>query len=456
MRLKNAAGPAFEVGEVTPVRLLALILSLLLLGGCSGVQLGVNELLEPPRLTAEQSAIYDAVELAVGTNAFKLKYPRRGENLSACVLDDLDGDGRDEAIVFYELTVNGLTSSWMSILTELDGVWKSRYQLPGEGGEIDFIDFAPIEAPDRDNIVVGWTIAGRDNLVCKVYAYSDAGVEMRYEGSYNEILIADVDGNGLSEMILCTKNLTRSAVMSLVKYRSGRIVRTSEVKMPTAMTDYAKLTYGRLTTGLGAVFADIYLGSDEMTTAIAVVNDQQSVIEPLSYEALGIYESFDRATPTLTCADVNGDGLIDIPVSTPLPGYSAALEREVLYLTEYMSVIAGELTCVKRAVVNFAAGYQLEIPDSWRDTVTVRRQSDTGEWRFVLFDRSLDQSDVELLRIRVVSPSDYQDKFETAQYTVVGTKGVNSYEIHIPEARYPGYSITAQQAQSLFSLLDLQ
>lgn len=438
------------------MRFLALLLSLLLLSACDGMQLGVNELLEPPRLTAQQSAIYDAVELAVGTNTFKLRYPRRGDNLSACVLDDLDKDGRDEAIVFYELTVNGLTSSWMSILTENDGVWKSRYQLPGEGGEIDFVSFAPIEAAGCDNIIVGWTIAGKDNLLCKVYSYSAESAETRYEGNYNEILIGDVDGNGLAEMILCTKNLTKSAVMSLVKYRSGRIVRTSEVKMPTAMTDYAKLSFGKLTTGLNAVFADIYLGSDEMTTRIAVVDDKKSVIEALSNEDLGIYESFDRATPTLTCDDVNGDGLIDIPVSSPLPGYSTTTEREVVYLTEYMSILEGELQCVQRSVVNSAAGYQLKLPDSWKDTVTVRRQSDTGEWRFVLFDKSLENSDVELLRIRVVSPSNYQDKFETMQYNVVGTKGVNSYQIYIPEEDYPGYSVTYEQVQSLFSLLDLQ
>ncbi|MFV0497388.1 MAG: hypothetical protein ACK5L0_04335 [Candidatus Fimivivens sp.] len=438
------------------MRLLALLLSLLLLSACNGVQLGINELLEPPRLTTQQSAIYDAVELAVGTDTFKLRYPRRGENLSACVLNDLDQDGQDEAIVFYELTVNGLTSSWMSILTEDDGVWKSRYQLPGEGGDIDFVSFAAIENTARNNIIVGWTVAGKNNLVCKVYAYADESAEMRYEGNYNEILIDDVDGNGLAEMVLCTKNLTKSAVMSLIKYRSGRIVRTSEVKMPTAMTDYAKLSYGKLTSGLNAVFADIYLGADEMTTRIAVVDDQKSIIEPLSNEELGIYESFDRATPTLTCADVNGDGLIDIPISSPLPGYSTSEEREVVYLTEYMSILAGELKCVQRSVVNFAAGYQLKLPDGWKDSVTVRRQSDTGEWRFMLFDKSIENASVELLRIRVVSPSDYQDKFETTPYSVVGTKGVNSYQIHIPEEGYPGYSITYEQAQSLFSMLDLQ
>lgn len=438
------------------MRLFALLLSLLLFCSCGGVQLGVNELLSPPRLTAQQSAIYDAIELAVGTDTFKLKYPRRGDNLSACVFDDLDKDGKDEAIVFYELTVNGVTSAWMSILIEQDGVWKSRHQLPGEGGEIDFISFASIENTGRDNIIVGWSVAGQDNLLCKVYSYSDEGTTVSYEGSYNEILLCDVDDNGLNEMILCTKNITKSAVMSLVKYRSGRIVRTSEVKMPTSMTDYAKISCGKLTTGLTAVFADIYLGTDEMTTKIAAVDDKKSIIEDLSSEDIGIYETFDRITPTLTCADVNGDGLIDIPVSSPLPGYDTADEREAVFLTEYKSILGGELQSVQSSVVNFAAGYQLKLPDGWKNNVTVRRQSDTGEWRFVIFNQSLEESDFELLRIKVVSPSDYQDKFETTQYQLAGTKGVYNYQIYIPEETYPGYSITYDQAKSLFLLLDLQ
>ena len=151
------------------LRLTAALLVLLLLTSCSGVSLRVDELLSPPRLTAEQSAIYDAIETAVGTDSFKLKYPRRGDYLSACVLTDLDRDGTDEAIAFYELTVNGVTSAWMSILVQKDGIWKSRQELPGEGAEIDFIDFAPVDRADHNNIIVGWIVAGQESMLCKVY-----------------------------------------------------------------------------------------------------------------------------------------------------------------------------------------------------------------------------------------------------------------------------------------------
>ena len=48
-------------------RVAAMLLAVLMLSGCS-VQRGVEELLSPPRLTTEQSAIYDALESALGTD----------------------------------------------------------------------------------------------------------------------------------------------------------------------------------------------------------------------------------------------------------------------------------------------------------------------------------------------------------------------------------------------------
>lgn len=191
-----------------------------------------------------------------------------------------------------------------------------------------------------------------------------------------------------------------------------------------------------------------------MTTRIAALDTQKSIIEELPGEELGIYESFDRPTPTLYCRDINQDGQIDLPVVRRMPGYEKSNARDALYLTQYKSIIDGSLETVASMAVNFSNGYRFILPESWVNAVTVRRQSDTGEWRFVLYREDLDRSVTELLRIRVTSPSDYQDKFETAEYRTVATKGVNSYEIHIPDGNYPGYSISYEQAENLFALLD--
>ncbi|MBQ4538790.1 MAG: hypothetical protein II995_04190 [Oscillospiraceae bacterium] len=434
-------------------KIIPALLSVLMLTSCSGLQFGVNELITPPRLTAQQSEIYDAIELAVGTDAFKFRYPRRGENLSACVFHDLDHDGDEEAIAFYELTVNGTTSSWMSILDEDKNGWKSRNQIPGEGGEIDFVSFAPVENENSSNIIVGWNASGQEGNICKVYGFANDAVTLSFEGEYDEVMIKDVDGNGLDELLLCTKGRTRNGIMSLVKYRSGRIVKTSEVELPSAMTGFEQLTYGKFTSGLSAVFADIYLGSDEMTTFVAAVDERRSVISELRSEDIGIFESFERPVPTLCSNDVNGDGLIDIPISILLPGYEESGEQQPLYLTKYKTVKQGELENASSYIVNFAAGYQFKMPESWDEKVTVKRLSEANEWSFCIFNKSLHESTTELMRIRVISPSSYHDKLETAKFETVAQKGINSYQIYIPSGSYPGYSITMQQAKNLLELL---
>ena len=63
----------------------------------------VDSLLKPPSLSEEQQQIYLALQDAVGSG-ITLQYPRAGANLSAFTVVDLDGDGEDEALVFYKKT----------------------------------------------------------------------------------------------------------------------------------------------------------------------------------------------------------------------------------------------------------------------------------------------------------------------------------------------------------------
>ncbi|MEG2174688.1 MAG: hypothetical protein RR135_04295, partial [Oscillospiraceae bacterium] len=432
------------------------LMCLLTLCSCN-LPLGMNELMNPPRLTADQAALYDALEGAIGTDSFKFKYPRRGDYLSACILRDLDRDGIEEAIAFYELTFNGATSTWMSVLAQQDGVWKSVKEIAGPGGEVDLVSFAPITAQDRDNIVVGWFMPGKDDMGCAIYDYRNRQLGKAYDSEfeYSEMMIHDVDSDGLDELVLCTQSSIRSPVMRLVKFRSGRISRTSEVAMPSGLTGYAQLSFGKLTVGLPAIFADIAMGGDMVTTRLAAIDTSggTTVLTELSPEDLGIYESFDRQMPTLYCEDVNGDGLEDIPVSHPLPGYENSAAGERVTMIEYRSVVNGSLESVLHTVVNHASGYQVKIPIEWVDRVTVRRQPDTGEWRFVLPANGKADDDTELLRIKVVSPAVYQDKLETVEYHRLATKGVNEYMAYIPSGIYPGLSITYDKLDEFFALL---
>ena len=433
-------------------KLLPLLLCTVVLCSCS-LSLNAEELLSPPRLTTQQAQIYDALETAIGTTEFKLKYPKRGEYLSACILRDIDHDGEEEAIAFYELTVAGVTSTWMSLLEFENGAWRSIKEIPGSGKEIDLVSFANVTGNQTDNIIVGWTTSGQESNSCDIYSYSENQLVKAHETEflYNDMLIYNVDDNDLSEVILCTKSSTRIGTMRLIKYRAGKVVTTSEIRMPSGTIGYQQLTYGKLTENLNAIFADIILNDGRMTTKIAFV--EGSIIEDITEEDIGIYESFDRPASSIVCKDQNNDGYIDIPVNYPLPGYEEVAVQDKIERTEYKSLIAGEMIAVGNVIINSAKGYSLSIPDSWVDRVTVNVQPDTGEWRFSIYIGDVSNATAELLRIKVVSPSDYQDKLEMAEYQTIATRGINEYKVHIPKEIYPGFSITYEELHNLFSLI---
>lgn len=81
--------------------LLALCAVLLLgLSGCDLYQPDVDSLLSPPVLSALQNEVDLALQDVVGED-FKLRYPSGGSYRSPYIFSDLDGDGAEEAVVFY-------------------------------------------------------------------------------------------------------------------------------------------------------------------------------------------------------------------------------------------------------------------------------------------------------------------------------------------------------------------
>ena len=430
-----------------------ILLAALFLCSCS-IELDAQSLLKPPLLTQQQSAVYDALEAAIGTSSFKFKYPRSGSNLSAVTLRDLDGDGLEEAIAFYELESGTESSIWISILAQQNGTWRSIRQIPGEQGEIDRLEFVSI-LDNTESILVGWGSAASEKNTCMFYFYEDGQVEKyKTNFSYRDLTIDDIDGDGHEEILLCNYSEGSAGSLVLLHESGGRIVRTATVDLPSQIASVQQICAGDLTAGLPAVFVDALLYDGSVETYIALIENTatRTVLRSLSESELGIYDGSNRPAGQGLCADVNGDGLIDIPVCKPLAGYEED-DEDVVWLTTYQSVIDSELRTVARFVTDSEEGYRFRFPAAWDDAVTVQRYPVNREWRFVLYNDSNNGEATELLRIRAVSPSDYQDKFETSQYVTVATKGIYEYQISVPTEQVARYGISLETATAAFSLL---
>lgn len=111
------------------------------------------------------------------------------------------------------------------------------------------------------------------------------------------------------------------------------------------------------------------------------------------------------------------------------------------------------MTPVMTTAINKEKGYMLKYPDKWSGNITVKKQPETGEWIFVVFESSLTESTQELLRIRVYSQNDYKDNFALEKYAMIAKKGIFEYYAYIPADAPEELKITYNELNNMFTLL---
>lgn len=133
-------------------RLLHALLSLLLcvlLAGCSGLlptteKAQVEELLRAPKLSGDYGALQTALNDWLGESV-QLKYPMQGDLLSPFLLQDLDGDGEQDAAVLY--TTAQSTNVCVAILQRDDaGTWQVRQSVEGLADTVENVSLAQLQA----------------------------------------------------------------------------------------------------------------------------------------------------------------------------------------------------------------------------------------------------------------------------------------------------------------------
>ena len=298
-------------------RWLACVLLCLLLAGCSmpGEQGQVEELLRAPKLSGDYGDVQTALNDWLGESA-QLKYPMQGDLLSPFLLQDLDGDGRQDAAVLY--TTAQSSNVCIAILQKDDAdIWHVRQNVEGLADTVESVGLAQLQPGDATQLVVGYTAAQGDHYLA-VYSYTDGVLSTILEQQYQQYLVEDITGGGNQDLILMSTLEDGGVQIELLTVdKEGSFQQVAVMGLSAnRFAGCASVAAGVGADGRHYLVLDGWTGISGNNLASVLLRfdeDTQQMVPADQISTEKLYTASLRNVPSLVSQDLDGDGIVEIP-----------------------------------------------------------------------------------------------------------------------------------------------
>lgn len=298
------------------------------LSGCSLVpSFTMSKTVRPPRLEGEKQALQLAFEKSAGEK-ITLKSPSKGSYLSSFVLYDINGDGNDEAFVFYSSNSADATVR-VNILQKIKDDWVSVADLKGSGNAVYEIEFIDANIDGKSEIIISWSLF--DNKTTRIVSVIDFTVSedgrLIFTAKANEYFtykeLIDFDLDGFYELCVLFIDDTEQAPKSFLRVfnftENNTVKLSSELFLDNnivAVSKSHKDIVSKNKKDSTRLFLDVMRNEVGLFTEVLVWSmTENKLIRELEKP---LADTFRKAV--IHSRDIDNDGYYEIPVITELIG----------------------------------------------------------------------------------------------------------------------------------------
>ncbi len=400
----------------------------LALAGCSiSDNFAADELLQAPMMTQQQKSIHEALTNAVGSEIV-LKYPKNGDNRSAFVIQNIDDEPTEEAIVFYQHTSSDTDQStvYVNILDQDDnGEWSSVVEFQGLGSEIDRIFISPLEEGKSPSIIIGYQALSSALNQYQIYSYDEETLDTVYNDTYTFLTVMDLDGDGYYNIFKASIDSETGETQGVVIEKSGSDFNTlSKVSMSEYTSSFVNCIQGEISDGSQALFIDTL--KTDGTVMTDIITESYGTFQNV---ALVFEEKVSAKTvrpSSYLTTDIDSDGVCEIPTTKTMTGYSSD-DGSAMLLTLWSEFKSDYTLSTKyKGYYSINDGYFFNMSSAMIKGATVKLDENTGETVFYKLDNTAEESTTELFRINVVNSSEYENYRELG-YMLICEQGQLKY-----------------------------
>lgn len=453
-------------------------LCVLFLSGCNALGLDVENYLRPPKSTGEQEAIQQALETYIedhtekgGVTDYILKYPKEGSYRTAFILIDQIQPNRvtnlsnatllenkrtssvDEksakeatmAVAFYRRNVDQ-AKTHINYLRKIDGEWVSISDVEGGSESIGRVSFGDLNGDGTPEMMVGWSLYNTRNQKLALYFFEDTLVELAVnETYYTHMLVNEFAGTGRDDLLLFnTAGSDTPTSVKLLSYEDDHLIVRGTAELDAGIQRFGNSIGVTLSDTVNGVFVDCY--KDPNTTITELIYWEDGVLEVPFYRPEDQLTNLTARESSTPCMDIDGDGMVEWPVSVRLPGYETADPAGALWKTTWMGWDYATRQSQKKfsCIMNERDGYYVLFDDSWDGKVTALYDKDTRLLQFKLIGEGDAAGTFLAFRASASSAEPVPDdgltyevlsQLSGVQYSVHYTKG-GPFDLNMERIRY--------------------
>ena len=386
-------------------RWLACVLLCLLLAGCSmpGEQVQVEELLRAPKLSGDYGDVQTALNDWLGESA-QLKYPMQGDLLSPFLLQDLDGDGRQDAAVLY--TTAQSSNVCIAILQKDDAdIWHVRQNVEGLADTVESVGLAQLQPGDATQLVVGYTAAQGDHYLA-VYSYTDGVLSTILEQQYQQYLVEDITGGGNQDLILMSTLEDGGVQIELLTVdKEGSFQQVAVMGLSAnRFAGCASVAAGVGADGRHYLVLDGWTGISGNNLASVLLRfdeDTQQMVPADQISTEKLYTASLRNVPSLVSQDLDGDGIVEIPTQPDEAGLLNLSQSRRMDFIVWMDYTSPEPE-KSFGLLDEESSCYIELPAEWEGNLML---TDSAEGEEAVELRTVDEGKL-VLTMRLVPSSE--------------------------------------------------
>ncbi len=310
------------------ISLILIIVMLLVCSGCSLNFFSVESLMSPPAQSGKNGDVEKAFKKLMSDKTIQLRTPVSGDYQTAFVLYDLNGNGIEEALVFYnDSSVDA--SVRIAFLECVNDTWVISGDVKGAGSGVYDVSFSDLDDNGCYEILVGWTLYDSNSTkIVSVYEITpgDKGIyTLNTLGNeyYSAKSIMDFNGDDKEDLVLVylddSQEIQKSYFRCFSLSDNNEFVKYAESKLDSLITSVSKIQFDVIENGKKS-FNRIFIDCSK--------TDSSTFTEMLywDYEDKAIVRAYKNPSKKtlrhskINCSDIDGDGILEIPSNTTILG----------------------------------------------------------------------------------------------------------------------------------------